>query len=116
MKDWKQKAEDIARQLMDEKRTKAIKEEAKKIELKEKEDERECSRKLKKLQKKFHCHICGVSAQYPLQARCGPKDDDFPQEPSWDRPGDLWLCHKCNKWTCSLHIHEGICKECAEKT
>jgi len=73
----------------------------------------------------FRCHICGASSRKPAQktevAGAGCLGYGVTEESKeyvvddWSKPGDLYQCEKCQKWTCKEHIYNGICQKCAEK-
>jgi hypothetical protein len=77
--------------------------------------------KLEELGEKFKCHVCGTSASIPASSSYKTGNDDgyntydYVSYDNWSAPGDLRGCSICSNWTCLNHIHEGICKECAEK-
>lgn len=75
---------------------------------------------------RFHCHIrnCSYFSHEPayieehFSSGGGygiPEFRSTTKTPDWTKPGDLFTCQRCQKWTCKDHIHEGICQECAEK-
>ncbi len=72
-------------------------------------------------QKSFKCHIKGCTVE-----SLGPKpigglahvvwNVEFDVRFfDWECPSSLEACSLCGRWTCSSHIHHGICKECGEK-
>lgn len=81
---------------------------------------REYQTKLKEHKAKFCCHILNCT-----NTSAGPDEMHSPAYISgdnwdppvdyihWDTPTKLFKCSICFKWTCSEHIHKGICMECA---
>ncbi len=122
MVDWKGRIDEykVKKEQEEEER-----EDAKKRALKEKE-ELETQRLLQELGKKFKCHICKIPSKKPYRSpgRNGEKFSDgeigfWPDTPEgsdqWDKPGDLFKCSNCDKWSCEEHIYKRICMKCAER-
>lgn len=134
MLDWKKKvekkrSEELIRE--DEERARRKVQEEKresKGRIEEEKLKAERARRLAKLQSRFKCHICGKPSLTPGERQestdrlvqhhefySGPKEYEKITIEDWNTPGDLIRCDKCKKWSCSSHIHWGICKNCAER-
>jgi hypothetical protein len=81
--------------------------------------------RLEIFKQKFKCHIngctviatkpvSGMATDYPTRDNESFKPYHYPYI-NWDEPSDLYLCTRCNQWTCKKHIHSGICIECWSK-
>lgn len=120
MFDWKEKVDKFF--LDQEEKRRRAKERAEEEERKRKEQEE--ARRLERLSRRFKCHIrgCGYRATRPTEGYFTGGEDKWTGSyyghyvpTNWNRPGDLYLCDKCKKWTCGSHIHRGICQECAKE-
>ncbi len=73
----------------------------------------------------YKCHIQGCkNVPHGFQTDWVPDMDEPPDYTGnstlhevvlWDKPLGVFQCNKCNQWTCGLHLHKKICKECAEE-
>jgi hypothetical protein len=100
-----------------------------------KREEVERLRKLEQHKKNFQCHIklggdrCRNTSEGPgtkkstryVEGRGGMQGtsrvsvrEEY-NETDWNKPTGMYLCSKCNRWTCPQHIHQGICRNCAER-
>ena len=111
--DWKEKAQEIGDEI--------YKRHEKERERERLEEERKKNKRVAKpdwqlveLQKRFKCHVFHVPASRPTKYE---DRDDFRIYwlDDWNSPGDLRTCNKCDRWTCFEHLHNGVCKTCAEK-
>ncbi len=110
--DWKAK---VDKKIEKDREKKKKKQDQVEKEAKDKE-RREYDTNLRKLQRKFSCHVCGKSATRPGEATIDVGDYK-PRETvdDWILPGDLSKCTICHKWTCKEHIHKDICQKCGNK-
>ncbi len=66
----------------------------------------EYARKVAELARKFKCHVCGARPTKPLEVSPDPYGGwGSGGGTDWDRPGDLYQCYCCNKWTCEKDCH-----------
>jgi len=81
------------------------------------EFKREEDRKLKNLQRKFKCRVCGKLPTIPILGGSEQHgiDNEVSWDDNWDIPGDLSQCSMCRGWACEEHIESHICQTCAEK-
>jgi hypothetical protein len=122
MNDWRQKIDNMEEQ----QRQNQLRQQAAQKALNEERARKEGEARVRNLGEKFRCQICGKPAQIPSQHGTGTFHS-IPHDPGsgednvedtiadWSKPGDLWKCTSCNKWTCYAHIYKGICQKCAEK-
>ena len=83
----------------------------------------EHAKKVESLGERFKCHVCNVPASEPfkvidtpatfsamnqVQIRAAETHND------WSKPGNLYKCSMCKKWTCYDCMQSGICRYCAE--
>lgn len=124
MFDWKGKIDNFeenqraaikSKQSEDQKRKEEIEENARK------ESQKQIDSFIKKLGETFKCHICLTPATKPFskwipgRSNCEGDGTDGYEELDYSKPGNLFLCKICNRWTCEEHLYKNICKECAEK-
>lgn len=77
---------------------------------------REFPERLRLLQSKFKCHICGVLPTRPARTNFVKDwDGNESSDEDWSEPGNLHKCSICHEWTCSTHLYKGICQICGEK-
>ncbi len=61
---------------------------------------------LKKYQRRFKCHVCGIPDSGPTLS----SDHWY-----WDGPHNLRYCWICKKLTCETHLYKEICAKCSKK-
>lgn len=70
------------------------------------------ARRLRKHQSRFQCHVCGAPSTGPALVK--HSDGALAElEPDWSSPRGVERCIKCYEFTCSEHLHMGICRSCA---
>ena len=135
MSDWKNRIEESRneefRKAREENERRKANEEARKENGRLREETKwraERAKRLAKLQARYRCHICRKPSSEPGKRQestgrlvehhefySGPREYEKITVDDWSIPGDLMKCNNCKKWTCTDHIHWGICKECAER-
>ncbi|MBI2113260.1 MAG: hypothetical protein HYT50_01620 [Candidatus Wildermuthbacteria bacterium] len=70
---------------------------------------------LRKLGRRFKCHVCGKPSSAPYLATTNFMGNSTESHEIWDTPGDLEKCRRCGKWTCSEHMHQNFCMHCAQR-
>lgn len=117
MFDWKKKIDDQEEAQRQARERAEAEAKARQLAAKERAEEDERQSNMRKLAQ-FQCSICNTPALRPETITGGggiANDEGRWTDDNFNRPGDLWQCKNCNKWTCADHIHKGICQACAEK-
>jgi hypothetical protein len=72
--------------------------------------DQEWNDKVRTLQSKYKCRICGV---LPTEPRTTIYWDAAPVT-DWDSPGDLERCRCCGYYACNQHFHDKYCIKCID--
>ncbi len=70
---------------------------------------REIRLKMREHRQRFICHIDGCE-----NTSAGPILESYLGYWlwNWHQPTELELCGSCIRWTCTVHLSDGICQDC----
>jgi hypothetical protein len=113
--DWKKNVDDYKESL----RERLIETQRKLDEVQSKQQQEEFNRKLRILQSKFQCVVCGKLPTGPMPGYEFGSDQGWntktgvPED--WNIPNNLKKCTMGNHYACEDHIYNDVCQKCGEK-